>query len=86
MPRAHREQISLRSRHTHTDADLTSIDTDFDSQTIKIDLNQNQQVISHHSSISNLEMTVPSNLSSSIDLEQFECFSTTSNLSEILNY
>lgn len=53
--------------------------------TIKIDLNQNQRKISYHSSISNLDLTIPSNLSSTIDLDDFECFSMTSDLSEILN-
>ncbi len=52
---------------------------DSDNQTI-----QNQLKLSDHYSISNLDVTIPSNLSSSIDLEQFECTSTTSNLSEFL--
>ena len=69
-----------RFRSNMTDSDLTSLD----SQTIKLDLNQNRFPFSHHSSISNFDITIPSNLSSSIDLEQFECFSTTSNLSECL--
>lgn len=74
------------SRRNPTDSDLTSIDTNFDSQTIKIDLNQNQQKLSHHSSVSHLDITIPSNLSSSIDLDKFECFSMTSNLSGFLNH
>jgi hypothetical protein len=81
----HKRFSNNEGEKSQTDCDLTSIDTNFDSQTIKIDLNQNQKKISHHSSISNLDVTIPSNLSSSIDLEQFECFSTTSNLSEFLN-
>jgi hypothetical protein len=67
------------------DSEITSVDTNFDNQTIKIDLNENQKNLSRHLSISNLDVTIPSNLSSSIDLEQFDCFSTTSNLSEYLN-
>ncbi|CAF3074084.1 unnamed protein product [Rotaria socialis] len=63
------------------DSNLTSID----SQTVKHDFNQNQHTISHHSSISNLDVPIPSNLSSSIDLEQFECVSMTSTLSEVFN-
>ncbi len=76
--------FSLRNDNP-IDSDLTSINTNFDSQTIQTDLNQNQQKISHHSSISDLDITIPSNLSSSIDLEQFECFSATSNITEFLN-
>jgi D-alanyl-D-alanine dipeptidase len=72
-------------RNNQIDSDVTSIDTNFDNQTIKIDLNVNQKNFSYHSSISNLDVTIPSNLSSSIDLEQFDCFSTTSNISEYLN-
>jgi hypothetical protein len=45
---------------------------------------RNQLKMSKPYSISNLDITIPSNLSSSIDLEQFECTSTTSNLSEFL--
>ena len=74
------------SRRNPTDSDFTSIDTNFDSQTIKIDLNQNQQKISHHASVSHLDITIPSNLFSSIDLDKFERFSMTSNLSEFLNH
>ncbi|CAF0910878.1 unnamed protein product [Adineta steineri] len=61
-------------------SDLISID----SQTMETDRNQNEQKISHHSSISNLDVTIPSNISSTIDLEQFQCFSSTSNLSEFI--
>jgi hypothetical protein len=71
-------------RNNQTDSDLTSIDTNFDNQTIKTDVNQNEQKFSHHSSLSNFDVTIPSNLSSSIDLEQFECLSTTSDFSEFL--
>ncbi|CAF0813536.1 unnamed protein product [Adineta ricciae] len=74
------ENNALENRLTIIESDLTSID----SQTINTVRNQNQQRISHHSSISNLDITIPSNISSSIDLEQFESFSTTSNLSEFL--
>ncbi|CAF0778978.1 unnamed protein product [Adineta ricciae] len=74
------ENNPLENKLAVIESDLTSID----SQTIKTDRNQNQQKISHHSSISNLDITIPSNISSSIDLEQFESFSTTSNLSEFL--
>ncbi len=38
------------SRNNQTDSDLTSIDTNFDIETIKTDINQNQQKPSHHSS------------------------------------
>ncbi|CAF0840406.1 unnamed protein product [Rotaria sordida] len=78
-------KIYRKEKNNQFDSDLTSIDTNIDSQTVKIDFNQNQQKLSYHSSISNLDVTIPSNLSSSIDLEQFECFSTTSYLSEFLN-
>ncbi|CAF0722187.1 unnamed protein product [Rotaria sp. Silwood1] len=74
-----------KEKNNQSEPDLTSIDTNIDSQTVKIDFNQNQQKLSYHSSLSNLDVTMPTNLSSSIDLEQFECFSTTSNLSEFLN-
>jgi len=77
--------LFIHLRNNQTDSDLTSIDTNFDNKIIKNDFNQNhQQKYSHHSSISNIDVTIPSNLSSSIDLEHFQCFSSTSNLSEYL--
>jgi len=53
--------LFIHLRNNQTDSDLTSIDTNFDNQTIKTDINQNQQKPSHHSSISNIDVTIPSN-------------------------
>ncbi|CAF0753790.1 unnamed protein product [Rotaria sordida] len=78
-------KIYRKEKNNQSDSDLTSIETNIDSQTVKIDFNQNQQKLLYHLSISNLDVTIPSNLSSSIDLEHFESSSTTSNLSEFLN-
>ena len=74
--------LTFSLRPNQTDSDLTSIETNLDSQIMQMDFNQNQQKLR---SISNFGLTVPSNISSSIDLEQFECLSSTSNFSELLN-